>query len=163
LFDGIGRHVERPGHGVERQFLLLYAHDRKRERLHETTQTRVARKCPYQRTGAREGAGHVFEAVAGHEPKAVTTKKRPATLLRYRPEKIRFLCEILREGLRRRFGELGRRTVHDDEYELHALGKMLVIRNLALPPTQLGRQEVIDVGVDRKVASHVEGGAARQQ
>jgi hypothetical protein len=57
-------------------------------------------------------------------------------------------------------GELGGRRVDDHQYA--RLWKSLHVIDCPLSPWQMGREKVLDVGLDCEVAQRIEGGSGRQ-
>ena len=159
LLDRPGGKIERPGHLVELELAALHAEQAELQDLNDPAERRIAGQYLHQalRLGQR---GHLRPKIADlFEQQPVLRKKAAAFGLFDGKEQILLLRQALHQPVHGLVGEFGRRRIDhgDDGFELR---KRLLEGGFALPPRDMRRDQLVDVGRHGEMRRRVPG---RQQ
>ena len=145
LLDGVGGTRHRPGHRVERDLAALHAEQPELQRLNDAAQGRIAGQHLQQPLRLRQRRHLRLERIDRLEQQAVLGEKAAALRLLDGEDQILLLREPLRQRGGRLIDQFRRRRIdhRDDQFELR---KRLLEGRLALPPVDMGRDQLVDVG-----------------
>ena len=156
LVEGVGRPVHQTGEIVERVVLHPRADQPIVERRRQSAQIGVLSQRLDDRLGLAELAGGLDHLLSRQEKQPVLAEKRPAAEFRHRFDQIFLVGQLIDQRGGGLGGEFGARRVdhRQDGLFLHREG--LVEGRLALPPGQILRDQLVDVGVDGEIAGRVQ-------
>ena len=156
----IGGHVEGHHEIVELELSELDARQCERERAERSPQTGIGRECADEGVGAAQVACDLSNLRIGEEQQAVAFEKGAAARLAYRKKALRMSAQRPDKLCRCLIGQLrGRSIDHDDDL---LLGKILEQLRAALRPGDVRRNQVLDVGLERKMAHGIDRRSAGQ-
>ena len=95
------------------------------------------------------------DLVSGEEQQAVAVNERTVERAADGAKQLRLAGEGALQVPGRRRCRFRRRRADIDQDQIDGLRKRFVERDLLLPPRQLGRQQIVDVGVDCEVTGGV--------
>ena len=150
IFDGLGDQVEGPLGAVELDLSALDAGQSGFQRAGQSADAGIAGHDFDQRRGGFELPGQPADLRYGQEQQPVLFKKFSRAERLDRFEILRIAGQSLRQRSARRAGQFRRRRVHhgkDRPVPVECFAELVV----ALAPVQVGRNQRVNVGVDREV------------
>ena len=163
LLEGRRRHRQRAGQVVERHQLVAHADQAERERAGQAAQGGVAGQRHDHGSGAGQALGQPLHVLGRLKQQPVAAEKVIAAHVLDRAEQVlarRQLPGELGAGDR---GEFGRRGVHNHQSRLEMTGKCLLEGHFPLPPVEVRRNQLVDIGTDSEMAGGIERGARPRQ
>ena len=154
LLERIGGKRQRPSHIVQRDLAALHAEQPELQGLDHAAQARIAGQDLHQPLSLREHFKLLLELISRLEQEAVLSEESTALRLQDRTEQIRLRRQPFYQCLRRLIGQFRRRRIdhRNDQFELR---EGLLECGFALPPRNVARDELVDVGRHGKMRGGV--------
>ncbi len=149
--DRIGQRGQRRVERRELDLAVLDALERQADRREQAAQAGIGGQRAEQGLGGDQLIGDVLDLLDRQEEQAVAREELAAIGAAHRLVELRAITQPLRQIGRRILGLAGCGGIDDDGKEIDVLRKGAIELRLALAPRQVGRDEVIGVGIDAEM------------
>ena len=154
VLDGVGGHGHRPSQIVELDLPVLHAHQAQRQCPEGSPEARIGGQCLEHRTSLGETTRQPRHLARRQVQQPVPFEESSALHLVHRPNAVRAVGERPGELCRGLINQLRGRRIDNDEHV--RLRKRLDVFEGPLRPRQIGRKEVLDVGLDAEMAHRID-------